>query len=80
MRQTSELCWQCNSVTFKGVESVIASQVEQCCTLKKKEARFLLLLLQLLLLLLLFLQCKNTKEIETRVELNSKHNCKKKEY
>lgn len=31
MRQTSELCWQCNSITFKGVEFVIASQVEQCC-------------------------------------------------
>lgn len=60
----------------------MASQVEQCCTLKKKEVEFLLLLLQLLLLLLLllFLQCKNTKEIEKYVELNSKHNSKGKAY
>lgn len=51
MRQTSELCCLCNSVTFKGVESVTASQVEQCCTWKKKEVGILLLLLQLLLFL-----------------------------
>jgi len=79
MRQTSELFWQCNSITFKGVESVTASEAEQCCTLKKKEAGFLLLLLQLLLLLL-SLQCKNTKEMEKYVELNSKHISKGKEY
>lgn len=51
MRQTSELCCLCNSITFKGVESVTVSRVEQCCTLKKKEVGILLLLLQLLLFL-----------------------------
>lgn len=40
MRQTSELCWQCNSITFKELESVTASHVEQSCALKKKVVFF----------------------------------------
>lgn len=36
MRQTTELCWQCNSITSQKLESVTASHVEQSYALKKK--------------------------------------------